>query len=229
MKKISALVVAGTLAIGAGIAQAAATKPAAADAKAAPAAATPEMYDSWRMNCQTQKDAGTETCSLSQLLAQNLGKDPNDATKTRVRPLATVVVGRIPGNDLPQLQIRAPLGTLLQAPVLKVPGFKDIAIPYLACEQNGCVTISVGLEKDFLAAVKAAEAAETSPEAAQGTLVMLMNVTRDKATKPEAVSIKFALKGFSRGLEALNKKLPAAAPAPAPAKEAPKKDAAKKK
>lgn len=222
-KNLMALVAGAVLALAANAAPAPAAAAPAADAK------KPEMYDEWRMNCQTPKDAKAEICELDRPLVNVLGKDPNDATKVRAQLLATIGVVRMPGSDKPQLLVKAPLGSLLSPPVLKVPGHKDISIPYLFCDQSGCTSIAIGLEKEFLDAVKAAEALETTPDASQGVLVLALRVDRpDQPPRPEGVNVKFGLKGFTKGLEVLNKKAAAAAPAKADAKADAKKDEKKK-
>jgi invasion protein IalB len=221
IKKLMALLAAGTLALSAfsvvaapakGDKEKKESKAAAKDAKPS----DPNQFDAWRLTCQTNPETKSELCSLDQPLTQVLGKDPADETKVKVRLFATIGVVRLPGSDKPQMLIKAPLGSFLQTPVLKVPGHKDVGLPYLVCDKDSCSTIAMGLEKEFLDAVKAAETAETTPENAQGTLVIAMQVNRPDQPQPklEAVNIKFALKGFSRGLEALTKKMPAAMPAP---------------
>jgi len=232
MKKLTALCVAGALALTAGFATAAPAAKSAPPAKAAEAkkddksaAKDPNQFDSWRLNCQKPEGATAEICELVQPLVQVTGADPKNPDQMRGQLLATIGVLKLPAADKAQMVVKAPLGSLLQAPVLKVPGHKDVAFPYLVCDQSGCTTIAIGLEKEFLDAVKAAEALELKPEDSQGALVLAMRVTRpDQAMKPEAVTVKFRVKGLSKGLEALAKKAPAPAAAPA----APKKDEKKK-
>lgn len=231
MKTIASLFVAGVFALGAGTAFAgqstkAAAKPAETKKDDKAAAKDPNLFDNWRLQCQKPEGATNELCELFQPLARVIGKDPQDETKVRAQLYVTIGVVRAPNSDKSQMILKAPLGSLLQAPVLKVPGHKDVTFPYLVCDQSGCTTIAIGLEKEFLDAVKAAEALETAPDKAQGAVVLAMTVSRpDQGSKPEAVTVKFGLKGFTKGLEALAKKVPAAPAAAAPAK----KDDAKKK
>jgi invasion protein IalB len=227
MKKLTALVVASAFALGAGSALAAPStkapaKPAEAKKDDKAAAKDPNQFDSWRLQCQKPEGAADEICELFQPLARVIGKDPNDETKVRAQLYATIGVVRAPNADKPQMLMKAPLGSLLQAPVLKVPGHKDVTFPYLVCDQSGCTTIAIGLEKEFLDAVKAAEALETGPDTAQGAVVLAMTVSRpEQGSKPEAVTVKFALKGFTKGIEAVNKKaMPAAAKKDEPKKPA---------
>lgn len=222
IKKLMALLAAGMLALSALSVAAAPSKgeKEKKDSKAATKDAKPSdpnQFEGWRMTCQSAPESKAELCSLDQPLTQVLGKDPADETKVKVRLFATIGVVRLAGSDKPQILVKSPIGSFLQAPVLKIPGHKDVALPYLVCNKEACSTVAVGLEKEFLDAVKAAETAEVSPETAQGTLVLAMQVNRPDQPQPklEAVNVKFGLKGFSKGLEALTKKMPAAPAAPA--------------
>jgi invasion protein IalB len=195
-----------TLAVAAHAATASKATPAPKETKAPPTMPAKDFvsFDNWRFSCTTAPGASAELCQLYQPLLHLQGKDPKDESKTLAQLLATIGVFKLAGSDTAQMVIKAPLGTILQPVVVKIPGHKDVQTPFLVCDPSGCSTISIRLDADFLAAIKTAEAAESGPESAQGMLVLALQVSRpDKASQPESVNVKFALKGFSKGHETL--------------------------
>lgn len=193
---VRTLVAAGALALCAGLVHA---QEAARDvAKEALA------FGNWRLSCKTQPNVADEVCELFQPLLNLLGKDPQDPNKMRAQLLATVGVFKLPNSDRAQMVVKAPLGSRLHAPVLRIPGHKDVQLPFLYCDASGCPTVPVLLDKAFVDAVKAAEAVESTPEKPQGALVLVLQVTRpEKGSQFEAVTVNFPLKGFGQGYETL--------------------------
>lgn len=162
------------------------------------------VFGNWRLTCKPQTNAAGEFCELFQPLINIIGKDPQDPAKNRGQLLATFGIFKLAGNEQAQMLIKAPLGTRLQAPVIKINGHKDVVLPFQFCDTTGCPTVSVLLEQAFLDAVSAAESAESASSKPQGTLVMVLQVTRgDKSSQPEAVNVQFSLNGFGNGLKAL--------------------------
>lgn len=234
LKNLTALVVAGAFALGAGSAFAgqSAAKPADAKAKA------PDMYDDWRLQCQKpQNPANTaaEVCELTQfaiMMSKDAQGQPvkDEKGEPKGQLLLTVAIVKPNQAEAPRMVLRAPLGVFLQpAPVVKVPGHKDVQVPFMRCEQNGCFSFPLSLAPEFVDAAKAVDAAvQKDAKAPNGTATIAFQVNQPgKGNQLTNVTLPLSMKGFTKGLEALAKKAPAA-PAAAPATTAGKKDEAKK-
>ena len=226
IKKLMALLAAATLALSAlSVAAAPAKDKAEKEKKGSKAAAKdekaadPNTFGDWKMTCQTPQGASAEICELTLLfvMMQQPPAGQTPAADAKGQLLLTAGVIRQPGSKLPTMVLRAPLGVPLQAPVLKVPGHKDIALAYLRCDQNGCYTAPVGLEKEFTDATAAVEAAQAKDPKAPGATITVMYLTSEAGgpnNVPKNVTMPFAVRGFGKGLAALDKKV-AATPAPA--------------
>lgn len=224
IKKLMALLAAGALALSAASAYAApASGKAEKEKKGSKAAAKdekpadPNAFGDWKLSCQTPQGASAEICELTLLFVMMPptpeGQAP--AADAKGQLLLTAGIIRQPGSTLPTLVMRAPLGVPLQAPMLKVPGHKDVNIAYFRCDQNGCYTQPVGLEKEFTDAVAAVEAAQAKDPKAPGATITVMYLTSEAggpANVPKNVTMPFSVKGLGKGLAALEKKV---APAPA--------------
>jgi invasion protein IalB len=239
MKQLTALVVAGAFALGAGTAFAgqstkAAAKPAEAKKDDKAAAKDPNQFDDWRLQCQTPQGATAEVCELTQfaIMMNQGGQQPQGDGKGEPKGQLLLTVGVLKPNaaEAPRMILRAPLGVFLQpSPVIKVPGHKDVQVPFMRCDQSGCFSFPLSLAPEFVDAAKATDAAVTKDaKATNGTVTVAFQV--NQAGQPGQltnVTLPLSMKGFGKGLEALSKKAPAApaAAAPAPAK----KDGDKKK
>jgi invasion protein IalB len=223
IKKLMALLAAATLALSAfSVAAGPAKDKAEKEKKGSKAAAKdekaadPNAFGDWKMSCQTPPGASGEICELTLLFVMMpptpAGQAP--AADAKGQLLLTAGVIRQAGSQLPTMILRAPLGVPLQAPVLKVPGHKDVAIAYFRCDANGCYTQPVGLEKEFTDAVAAVETAQAKDPKAAGATITVMYLTSEAggpANVPKNVTMPFAVRGFSKGLAALEKKFPATA------------------
>jgi invasion protein IalB len=178
-------------------------------------AADPNAFGDWKMSCQTPQGASAEVCELTLLfvMMQQPPEGQAPAADAKGQLLLTAGVIRQPGSKLPSLVLRAPLGVPLQAPLLKVPGHKDVPLAYFRCDQNGCYTAPVGLEKEFTDATAATEAAIAKDPKAPGATITVMYLTSEAggpANVPKNVTMPFSVRGFGKGLAALEKKVPAA-------------------
>ena len=136
----------------------------------------------------------------------------------------TVGIVKPAANENPVMILHTPLGAFLQpAPMIKVPGHKDVVVQFLTCNDKGCNTLPVALEKEFLDAARANEAAVAKDAKAPGATISIgaRQTTADKQIQHGYLPMNFELKGFTKGLEALMKK--AGPTAPAAAKPAAKK------
>lgn len=226
IKKLMALLAAATLALSAlSVAAAPSKDKAEKEKKGSKAAAKdekpadPNAFGDWKMTCTTPPGASAEICeiSLQFVMMQQPPAGQAPAADAKGQWLLTAGVIRQPGTALPMMILRAPLGVPLQAPVLKVPGHKDLGINYFRCDQNGCYTQPMGLEKEFTDATAAVEAAQAKDPKAVGPTITVMYLTSEAggpANVPKNVTMPFSVRGFGKGLAALEKKVPAT-PAPA--------------
>lgn len=236
MKTLTALFVAGAFALGAGFASAAPAKSAAKPAEAKKddkaAAKDPNQFDDWRLQCQKPQGATAEVCELTQfaiMMPQGQGQQqPQGEAKGQL--LLTVGILKPNAAEPPRMILRAPLGVFLQpSPVIKVPGHKDVQVPFMRCDQTGCFSFPLSLAPEFVDAAKATDAAVTKDaKATNGTVTVAFQVNKPgESGQLTNVTLPLSMKGIGKGLEALGKKAPIvpAAAAPAPAK----KDGDKKK
>jgi len=232
-----ALFVAGGLALGAGVSHAGQATAPKADAKPATTAApakgpAPERFEDWRLQCQKPQNAPAEVCELTQLAIAMNNKDQGTAPQGEAKGqlLLTVGILRPMGAEEPRMILRAPLGVYLQPIQIKVPGHKDIQVPFLRCDQSGCYSVGLALAKEFLDAAKAVDAAiAKDPKAPNGTVTIALQVAKQGAqAQPTPVQLPLSMKGITKGLAALEAKSPKAAPAKDAGKE-PAKDKPKKK
>jgi invasion protein IalB len=230
MKKITALFVASAFVLGTGFASAAPSKTAAKPAESkkddkAKDAKDSNVFGNWRLNCNKAEGATQEICELDYVFA---AKAQADAANPDPKPQILLTIGIVkPANSpVPVMIMRADLGAFLQpAPMIKVPGHKDVVAQFLTCNQRGCTTVPVGLEKEFVDAMKATEAAITKDPKAPGATVSIgaRQTNADKKVQFGYLPMALDAKGFAKGLAALEAKSPAAPAAAAPTKDAPKK------
>lgn len=211
-KHLMTLIAAGALALGTGVSFAGQPAP-KADAKPAaakPAAAAPELYDDWRLQCQKPQGATAEVCELTQLAIAMNNKEKDNAPQGEAKGQLLLTVGIIKpaGAAEPRMILRAPLGVFLQPMLIQVPGHKDINLPYLRCDQSGCFSVGLGLAKEFLDAAKAVDAAVTKdPKAPNGTVTLALQVAKQgQQAQPTPVKLPMSMKGFTKGLAALEAK-----------------------
>jgi invasion protein IalB len=224
IKKLMALLAAATLALSAFSVAAAPTKGESKEKKDSKAAAKddkagdPNQFDNWRINCETPKGATQEICELVYgFFARSQGAEGKPADPA-AKPQMVLTLGIVKpvNNENPVLFMRAPLGAFLQpSPMIKVPGHKDVVVEFFTCNQQGCTTQPLGLEKEFVAAMRATEAAVAKDAKAPGATISIgaQQTTADKKIQRGYLPMNFELKGFSKGLDALLKKSAAAAPA----------------
>jgi invasion protein IalB len=227
IKKLMALLAAAALALSAFSAAAAPTKGESKEKKDSKAAAKdakagdPNQFDNWRLNCQKPEGATQEICELIYgFFARAQGADGQPADPA-AQPQMVLTLGIIKpvNSENPVLVMRAPLGAFLQpSPMIKVPGHKDVAVDFFTCNPQGCTTQPLGLEKEFVAAMRATEAAVAKDAKAPGATISIgaQQTTADKKIQRGYLPMNFELKGFSKGLDALLKKSTAAS---APAKK----------
>lgn len=236
MKNITALIVAGAFALGAGIANAAPAAKAAAkpaETKKDEKGSAAGQFDDWRLQCQTPQGGTAEVCELTQfaIMMNKAENQPQGDGKGEPKGQLLLTVGVVKPNaaEAPRMILRAPLGVFLQpAPLMKVPGHKDVQVPFMRCDQNGCFSFPLSLAPEFVDAAKAVDAAvQKDAKAPNGTVTVAFQVNQPgKGGQMTNVTLPLSMKGFTKGLEALAKKAPpapAAAPATAPAKDAGKK------
>lgn len=234
MKKITALFVAGAFALGTGFAYAApssksAAKPAESKkdekAKDAKDAKDANVFGNWRLNCNKAEGATQEICELDYVFAAKAQADAaNPNPKAQI--LLTIGIVKPMNSPVPVMIMRAELGAFLQpAPMIKVPGHKDVVAQFLTCNQRGCTTVPVGLEKEFVDAMKATEIAITKDPKAPGATVSIgaRQTNADKKVQFGYLPMALDVKGFAKGLAALEAKAPIGPVVAAPAKDAPKK------
>lgn len=235
MKKITALIVAGAFALGAGFASAApssksAAKPAEAkkDDKAKDAKDA-NQFDDWRLQCQTPQGGTAEVCELTQfaiMMNKTEGQPAPAQGEPKGQLLLTVGIVKPNAAEPPRMILRAPLGVFLQpAPLMKVPGHKDVQVPFMRCDKNGCFSFPMSLAKEFVDAAKAVDTAVTKDaKATNGTVTVAFQVNKPgEGGQMTNVTLPLSMKGFAKGLAALEKKAPPAPAAAAPTKDAPKK------
>ena len=231
MKKITALFAVGAFALGTGAALAGQSTAKPAETKKDEAKPF-EQYEDWRLNCQKPQGATAEMCELTQfaiMMPQGQGQQaPQGEAKGQL--LLTVGIVKPSATEAPRMIMRAPLGVYLQpSPIIRVPGHKDVQVPFMRCDQTGCFSVPLSLEKEFLDAAVATDAAvQTDAKAPNGAVTLAFHVNQQgQAGQLTNVTLPLSMKGFGKGLDALSKKLPA------PAKEAkkaePKKGGDKKK
>lgn len=240
MQKLTALFVAGAFALGAGFAQVQAAPMIMApdkdkkDAKKEDKKDKADVFGDWRLQCQKAEGAPIETCELVQLAimmnkpAEGQAKPEGEA---KGQLLLTVGIIKPVAAEPARMIMRAPLGVfLVPAPTIKVPGHKDIQIPFLRCDDKGCFSVPVQLAKEFVDAGKAVDAAlAKDAKAANGTVTMAFQVTQQgQAAQRTEVTLPFSFKGFGAGLAALEAKMSPVAAAK-PAKEEKKPEKGKKK
>ncbi len=229
IKNLMALLAAATLALSALSAAAApakdkaekekkGSKAAAKDEKAA----DPNQFDNWRLNCRTPDGAMQEVCELDYVFVTRPQPAEGQPADPAAKPQLVMTVGIVKpvNNDNPVLIMHTPLGAFLQpAPMIKVPGHKDVVVQFLTCNQQGCNTLPVALEKEFLDAARAAEAAVAKDAKAPGATISIgaRQTTQDKQVQHGYLPMQLELKGFSKGLDALMKKAGTAPAAKAPA------------
>lgn len=230
LKKITALFVAGALALGAGFAQAAPSALDKAVGKPSDKSRKDEKdkantFEDWRLQCQKPEGAPVEVCELTQF-AIVMNKGAQDQAKpegeAKGQLLLTVGIIKPVAAEPARMIMRAPLGVFLQpAPIVKVPGHKDVQIPFLRCDEKGCFSIPVQLGKEFVDAGMAVDAAlAKDPKAANGTVTIAFQVTQPgQASQRTEVTLPFSFKGFTSGLAALEAKMsPTTASKPAAGK-----------
>lgn len=230
IKNLMALLAAAALAFGASVASAADSskksdkkdsKAASKDAKSDKPAADPNQFDNWRLNCQKPENAPQEICELVYGFFAREKTAEGQAADPAAKPQLILTLGIIKpaNNPNPVLVMRAPLGAFLQpAPMIKVPGHKDVVVEFVTCNQpQGCTTQFVALEKEFLDAVRATEAAVAKDPKAPGATISIgaQQTTPDKKVQRGYLPMNFELKGFTKGIDALLKKAATASAAPA--------------
>lgn len=229
IKNLMALLAAATLALSALSVAAAPTKgdkekkdPKALAKDAKPA--DPNRFDNWRLNCRTPDGATQEICELDFVFVTRPQTTEGQPADPAAKPQMVMTVGIVKpaNNDNPVMILHTPLGAFLQpAPMIKVPGHKDVVVQFITCNEKGCNTLPVALEKEFLDAARATEAAVAKDPKAPGATISIgaRQTTQDKQIQHGYLPMQFELKGFTKGLDALLKK---AGPAPAAAKPAAK-------
>jgi len=207
MKMLTALFAAGAIALGAGAA------PAKKD----------DSFGDWKLQCQKAKSGDREVCELTQfalLMDKPDAAQGDDKGERKGKLLLTVGILEAANAENPVLVMRAPLGVLLwPPPVIKVPGHKDVQVPFLRCDAKGCYSAPLGLAKEFVDAAKATEAAVAKDDKApNGTVTLAFTVNQPGQERAQAtnVTLPLSMKGFSEGLAALHAK--------SMVKEEPKKD-----
>lgn len=229
MKKITALCVAGAFALAAGFAGAAPAAKAAAkpaETKKDDKAKDANQFDDWRLQCQTPQGATAEVCELTQfaIMMNKAENQPQGDGKGEPKGQLLLTVGIVKPNaaEAPRMILRAPLGVFLQpSPVIKVPGHKDVQVPFMRCDQSGCFSFPLSLAPEFVDAAKAVDAAvQKDAKATNGTVTVAFQVNKPgEAGQLTNVTLPLSMKGFSKGLDALGKKAPPAPAAAAPAKK----------
>ena len=226
IKKLMALLAAATLALSALSVAAAPTKGESKEKKDPKAAAKdskagdPNQFDNWRLNCQKPEGATQEICELVYgffARAQDAAGQPVDPA-AKPQMVLTLGIVKPVNSENPVLVMRAPLGAFLQpAPMIKVPGHKDVVVDFFTCNPQGCTTQPLGLEKAFIDAMRATEAVVAKDAKAPGATISIgaQQTSADKKITRGYLPMNFELKGFSKGLDALLKKSASVAAAPA--------------
>ncbi|MCB2115487.1 MAG: invasion associated locus B family protein [Rhodobacteraceae bacterium] len=171
------------------------TEPAApaAEAPAAPAAAAPaadgigkpyvaEKFESWELRCVRTED-GSDPCQLYQLLMD----------KTTGKPISEISLLPLPegGEAALGATIITPLETLLTQQLnITVDGGKTKRYPFTFCADVGCVA-RVGFTKEEVEDFK------------KGNVAVISVVP--VADPNRTVDVDISLKGFTAGLEAVQK------------------------
>ena len=166
-----------------------------------------EQIEDWGVRCFTPAGVG-EICELAQDRILTNKEASKDAP---AQWLAGVVLGYAPGNNDVQMLIRTrvPVGV---APGVQfsVPGMAQPArIPFDTCDEKGCSTIRIGLDRDVVQKIKESEAAfATDPKAPQPMLAIVLAVGDGQRGRFQAIEIPLSTKGFTEAISRL--KAPAA-------------------
>lgn len=148
-----------------------------------------DNFGDWGFICnkadeqENASSEGKESCNLFQtaLLNSEQGGEGQRVLLTRV--------GYLEGNEHPMLLVTAPLGILLPMGItVEVEGHETIRIPLQRCDGGGCLAF-VGMEEPFVEAMKKGDEAK----------VTFFDAQR------RGVTIPVSLKGFTKGMQELNK------------------------
>lgn len=151
-----------------------------------------EEFGDWGFICNTpdkQQEDVRESCNLFQTALMNGQQDGEKAEGAQQQRVLLTRVGYLQDIEHPVLLITAPLGILLPMGInVEVEGHDPIRIPLQRCDAGGCLGF-VAMEGPFIDAMKKGSEAKVTFYDAQR----------------RGVTIPLSLKGFTRGIQALDK------------------------